>query len=166
VQYTFSLIFITATLIGYTQYKNFLRFDLGFTTENVLNIKLQGNKGALLEKELSELPDVREISKSLMVTSLGSIYGMQMKYNSTGDSAGVWLNFIDEHYLPLHSYTMIAGKNFSAELSGPRKGEESEVIVNEQVLKRFGIGQDDPNKALGEIVKREAPKGRKKPNLD
>jgi ABC-type antimicrobial peptide transport system permease subunit len=47
---------------------------------------------------------------------------------------------------------MIAGKNFSAELSGPGKGEESEVIVNEQVLKRFGIGQDDPNKALGEIV--------------
>ncbi len=158
VQYTFSLMFITATFIGYIQYKNFLRFDLGFTTENVLNIKLQGNKGALLEKELSELPEVREISKSLMVTSLGSIYGMQMKYNSTGDSAGVWLNFIDEHYLPMHRYRMIAGKNFSAGLSGPTQGEESEVIVNEQVLKRFGIGQEDPNKALGERVTVEGKK--------
>ncbi len=44
IQYTFSLIFITATIIGYNQYRGFLSFDLGFSTENILNIKLQGAK--------------------------------------------------------------------------------------------------------------------------
>ena len=39
VQYTLTLIFITTTAIGYVQYKNILAFDLGFNTENILNIE-------------------------------------------------------------------------------------------------------------------------------
>lgn len=146
VQYVFSLVFIATTLIGYNQYRSFLSFDLGFTTENILNVKLQGNKSNLLIKELEELPAISGISTSRIVTSLGSIYGMQIKYNHAQDSAGVWLNVVDDRYLPLHKHQFLAGKNFRAIPSG----EESEVIVNEQVLRQFNIGERDPNKALGE----------------
>ena len=149
IQYTISLMFIAATLIGYTQYRGFLSFDLGFTTENILNIRMQGNKGNLLAKELSEIPAVGEVSQSMMITSLGSIHGSTMKYQNPQDSTMVWLNLVDEHYLPIHQHRLIAGKNFSLR---PKKGEESEVIVNEQVLKRFNIAQKDPQKALGQIV--------------
>lgn len=145
VQYTFSLIFITATIIGYNQYKGFLVFDLGFTTENILNIRMQGNKAEVFKKELAALPAVSGISTSRMITSLGSKYGMSMKYQT--DSAGVWLNFVDEHYLPLHKHQFLAGKNFTTR---PKEGEETEVIVNEQLLKRFNIGNRIPAKALGE----------------
>jgi putative ABC transport system permease protein len=154
VQYSFSLIFITTTIIGYNQYKSFLTFDLGFTTENILNIKLQGNKGDQLIKELSELPFVGEVSKSRIVTSIGSMYGTQMKYN--GDSSGVWLNFVDEHYLPLHKHAFVAGNNFSI-LS--ENAAERQVIVNEQVIKRFNIANSDPHQALGEQI--ELEKGKK-----
>jgi putative ABC transport system permease protein len=147
VQYVFSLIFITTTVIGYKQYKSFLSFDLGFTTENILNIKLDGTSGDLLAKELSELPEINGISRSLIVMSLGSNYGEQMKYKN--DSAGIWQNFVDEHYLPLHNHKFLAGKNFNAKTEN---AEESEVIVNEQILKRFEIEGKDPNKALGEEV--------------
>jgi ABC-type antimicrobial peptide transport system permease subunit len=150
VQYTFSLTFIAATIIGYNQYKNFLEFDLGFKTENILNIRLQGNNSDLLVKELSSLPEVIGISKSLMVTSVGSYYGSEMKYNNPLDSVVIWFNSIDENYLPLHGHKLIAGKNFAARPS--KKEEESEVIVNEQVLKRFNIGEKIAAKALGEIV--------------
>ncbi len=149
VQYTFSLIFITATIIGYKQYKSFLTFDLGFSTENILNIRMQGNKSDLLVRKLSALPAVTEVSRSRMITSLGSLYGMQIKYGTPVDSANVWLNFVDEHYLPLHKHQFLAGKNFSPK---PADAEESEVIVNEQVLKRFNIAQHDPHKALGEQI--------------
>ena len=149
VQYTFSLIFITTAVIGYNQYKSFLTYDLGFTTENILNIKLQGNKSDQLIKGLNEMPEITEISKSLMITSVGSIHGTNMKYKNPDDSAMVWLNLVDEHYLPLHNHKLIAGKNFALR---PKKGEESEIIVNEQVLKRFGIAKQDPLKALGEEV--------------
>lgn len=145
VQYTFSLIFITATVIGYNQYKSFLVFDLGFSTENILNIKMQGNKAAIFKKELAELPAISDISTSRMVTSLGSKYGMSMKYQT--DSTDVWLNFVDEYYLPLHKHQFLAGKNFTTR---PKNGEETEVIVNEQLLKHFNIANRTPSKALGQ----------------
>lgn len=149
VQYVFSLIFITTTTIGYKQYKSFITFDLGFTTANILNINLQGNKADLLKKELTELKEIDGISQSLIVMSLGSIYGGQMKYKKMDDSTSVWLNYIDEHYLPLHEHTILAGTNFTAK---PENAEESEAIVNEKILKRFRIGDEDPIKALGEEI--------------
>lgn len=149
VQYTFSLMFIATTLIGYTQYRGFLTFDLGYDTENILNIRLRGNKSEVLVRELTQIPAVREISKSMMITSLGNVHGTNVKYRNSQDSAMVWLNQVDEHYLPIHKHKLIAGTNFSLR---PRKGEESEIIVNEQVLKRFNIAKQNPPKALGEIL--------------
>ncbi|HKZ37712.1 MAG TPA: FtsX-like permease family protein, partial [Chryseolinea sp.] len=149
VQYIFSLIFITTTIIGYKQYKSMLTFDLGFTTENILNINLQGNKADLLKKELLELPEVSDVSQSLIVMSLGNIYSGQMKYKKMDDSVNVWLNVVDEHYIPLHKHKLLAGKNFT---SRNEHATETEAIVNEQILKRFDIGEQDPNKALGEEI--------------
>ncbi|GAB3774662.1 ABC transporter permease [Spirosoma horti] len=149
IQYTLSLMFIATTLIGYNQYRAFISFDLGFTTDNILNIRLQGNKGNVLAKELSEIPAVRDVSQSMMITSLGSIHGTSMKYTDPRDSAMVWLNHVDEHYLPVHDHKLIAGKNFTRR---PKKGEESEIIVNEQVLKRFNIAKKNPEEALGKLV--------------
>jgi ABC-type antimicrobial peptide transport system permease subunit len=100
-------------------------------------------------KELSELPEVREISRSLIVTSLGSVIGSNMKYKKTDDSASVLENHVDEHYLHLHQHAFLAGRNFSPK---PEYAEETEAIVNEQLLRRFDIGERDPRKALGEVI--------------
>ncbi|GAB4025670.1 ABC transporter permease [Spirosoma gilvum] len=150
IQYTFSLMFITTTLIGYAQYRSFLTFDLGFTTENILNIKLKENKGDVLAKELAQIPAVTNVSKSQLITSLGSMGGTTMKYKDSQDSALVWQNMVDEQYLPIHKHKLLAGTNFTRQ---PTKGEEeSEIIVNEQVLNRFNIAKRNPQKALGEQV--------------
>jgi putative ABC transport system permease protein len=148
VQYTFTLVFITATAIGYKQYKSFLAFDLGFRTENIINIALQGNKPEALVKALEEMPEVTGISKSSMVTNIGSYWGGHMKYKNSQDSALVWFNSIDENYLALHDHKLLAGTNF---ISRPTtKAATSELIVNEKILKRFEIG--DPSQAIGEEV--------------
>ncbi|HEY5746956.1 MAG TPA: ABC transporter permease [Chryseolinea sp.] len=149
VQYCFSLIFITTTLIGYNQYKSFLTLDLGFSTAHILNIRLQHNKEELLKKELAEIPEVGAMSVSRIVTSLGSLQGAGMKYKDLNDSIVVWLNYVDEQYLPLHGHKFLAGKNLKAL---PEGAEESEVVVNEQLLKRFNISPQDPSRALGEII--------------
>ena len=149
VQYVFSLIFITTTIIGYNQYKSFIAYDLGFSTENILNIQLQGNKPDVFVEALSEIPAISEISQSRIITSLGNIYGTQLKYKNPNDSVMARQNVIDEKYLPMHGHEFLAGNNF-------RKRSESvvenEVIVNEKLLKRFNIGEDNPDRALGEIV--------------
>jgi ABC-type antimicrobial peptide transport system permease subunit len=150
IQYTVTLIFITTTAIGYVQYKNILAFDLGFNTENILNINMQGNKPEAMVKALSEIPEVTAISRSLIVTSIGNAWGGFMKYKDSRDSALVMTNHVDENYLPLHEYKLIAGSNFIAR---PTSADAvSEIIVNEQVLKRFNIAGNDPGKAIGEQV--------------
>ena len=148
-QYTISLMFIATTIIGFKQYKYFLSFDLGFSTENILNIEMQENEADLLVKQLEEMPEVKAISKSTMVTSVGSLYGTRMKYLDPADSSGVNYNKVDENYIPLHGHRLLAGRNFNFK---PKDAEENEVIVNEQVLKRFNIANQDPQKALGEVV--------------
>lgn len=150
IQYTVTLIFITTTAIGYVQYKNILAFDLGFNTENILNINMQGNKPDALLKELSQIPEVTALSRSLIVTSVGNAWGGHMKYKDSRDSALVLTNHVDEYYLSLHGYKLLAGGNFIAR---PATAEAaSEVIVNEQVLKRFNISADNPEKAIGKVV--------------
>jgi ABC-type antimicrobial peptide transport system permease subunit len=148
-QFTISLMFIAATIIGYKHYRHVLAFDLGFDTENVLNIRLAGNNADLMRKELSEMPEVKGISTSSLITSLGNYSGTNMKYENPMDSAFVNYNFIDEHYLPLHGHSLLAGKNFSAK---PGSAAESEVIVNERVLRRFNIGAMHPMQAVGESI--------------
>jgi len=149
IQYTLSLIFITSTVIGYNQYKGFIKFDLGFKTANVLNINMQGNKEDVFADELATLPAVKSVSRSAIVSSIGSMYGTGMKYNNPADSASVMQNFVDANYLPLHEYSFLAGHNFTKR---PKDAPETEVIVNEQLIKRFNIGLGNPQKAIGETV--------------
>ena len=92
-------------------------FDLGFNTANVLNISLQGNDAERIKKELLELPEVRGISQSSMVSSLGGYWATNMVNPSNPvDSTSVNYNMIDENYLRLHDYTFIAGRNFDGRL--------------------------------------------------
>jgi putative ABC transport system permease protein len=148
IQYTVTLIFITATAVGYVQYKNILAFDLGFNTQNILNINMQGNKPDALLKELSEMPEIAALSRSLIITSVGNAWGGNMKYKDSRDSALVLTNHVDENYLPVHGYELVAGGNFIAR---PTTSDAvTEVIVNEQVLKRFNIANNNPEKAIGE----------------
>jgi len=95
------------------------------------------------------VPGVNDVSQSLLVMSLGSNYSRPFRYEKTGDSSGVWVNYIDERYLSLHQYTLLAGKNFHARA---QHSTESEAIVNETLLKRFHIGGDDPIKSIGEEI--------------
>lgn len=149
-QYTLTLIFITTTVVGYVQYKDILAFDLGYRTENILNINMQGNKPDALLKELSEIPEVTALSRSLIITGVGNAWGGFMKYKDSRDSVLVLTNHVDENYLALHEYKLVAGGNFMARPT--TTAAATEVIVNRQVLKRFNIGTNDPQKAIGEEI--------------
>jgi putative ABC transport system permease protein len=148
VQFTLTLIFITSTVIGYVQYKDILAFDLGFNTENILNISLQKNKAEVLINKLKALPEVTGVSQSRLLTSVGNAWGGFVKYKSLRDSALVLLNIVDENYIPLHDYKLVAGQNF---ITRPvTKDATSELIVNEKTLREFNIANGDPEKAIGE----------------
>lgn len=150
-QYCISIIFITSMLILHKQYKHYLAYDLGFTTENIVNLSLMGNKADPLIADLKSLPEVQNTSRSRLIASTGNYWGTNMKTDKDPtDSALVWHNFIDENYLPLHDFKILAGKNFPAK---PDSAIETEIIVNQSVLKRFNIASQIPSEAIGETVR-------------
>jgi ABC-type antimicrobial peptide transport system permease subunit len=150
VQYTLTLIFITSAVIGYVQYRDILAFDLGFNTENILNISLQKNKPEALINKLKAMPEVSGVSQSRLLTSVGNAWGGSMKYKDLQDSAIVLTNIVDENYIPLHGYKLIAGQNFMTRPT--TKDATSEVIVNEKTLRQFNIANRDPEKAVGQEI--------------
>lgn len=144
-QYVLSICFIIAATIGNRQYKYSLNFDLGFNTENVLNIDLKSNDPEVLKQELEQLPEVIEVSASMMTPSIGDIYSVVAKNPGTTDSTFINYNIIDENYLSLHDHQLIAGENFRPPSS--KEQEEASVIVNEKTLEFFGLGA--PVEAIG-----------------
>lgn len=149
-QYCVSLMLITGTVVIYKQYGHFLKYDLGYTTKNILNINVGGNNADALLKELNELPEVTAISKSNIIISIGYWWSNSMKNpNNPEDSAGVRMNIVDEHYLPVHEHQFLAGRNFNFKPAGT---PGTEIIVNQQVLKRFNIADQIPGKAIGQMV--------------
>jgi putative ABC transport system permease protein len=149
-QYSISIMLITGTLIIYQQYKHYVAFDLGFSTENILNIKLHGNKAELLKKELNELTEVKDISQTVLITGVGNYWGATVKNpKNPEDSAFIYSSIVDERYIPLHEHQLLAGSNFTPHADS---AVESEVIVNLEVLKRFNLAQQNPALALGEVL--------------
>lgn len=149
-QYCISIIFITSTFIIYKQYQHFMAYEMGFNTENIVNIRLQGNKADILRHELSALPEVKSISQSRVLAGTGNYWGTYLKNpKDPADSTMVWYNFIDENYIPLHQFEVMAGRNFTAK---PDSAKEDEVIVNQQILKRYNIASQVPSDAIGEVI--------------
>lgn len=147
-QYILSICFIVAVSFGYQQYKYSLNFDLGFNTENVLNIRLQGNAADVLKREVEQLPEVIGISASMMVPSTGNTNSAPARKPGSSDSTFIFYNKVDEHYLSLHEHELIAGENFRPASSEDQP--ETAVIVNEQALSFLEIEQ--PEQAIGQEI--------------
>ena len=145
-QYTLSILFIVLVSIGYKQYRYSLSFDLGFKTENILALDLQGNKPGPLLKELSELPEVRQIAKAKYVSSVGTNISGNVKYKDPTDSIRLHYNFVDQEYISLHEHKILAGKNFSSVIA--EEAKEPGVIINIHTVKWMQLS--DPHQALGE----------------
>ena len=148
VQFALSVGFIFAAIIEYRQYKFATNFDLGYSTSSVLIVELQDNDIDAVKGAFAAIPEVEMQSASLMMTSVGSYWAETVKYKDPLDSASVYFNGVDEHYLKLYENKLIAGQNFA-----PLKNDSAslQIIPNEQFLKRFELGS--PEEALGEIVK-------------
>jgi putative ABC transport system permease protein len=147
-QYTLSLAFIVSVSIGYRQYQYSIAFDLGLTTENILNVNLQGNKSDLVIKELAELPEITQISKSMFVNSVGMQWSGNVKHDNPQDSSILYYNYVDENFISVHDLTLLAGDNFKKSPSG--KVDDAGVIINQKLLKWMNL--KDPRDAIGSEI--------------
>ncbi len=146
-QFTLSIAFIIGATISYQQYKYAVNFDLGYNTENILNVRLKGNDSELIKSSFSTVPGVEAISKSAFILSSGNIWGATLKYDDPLDSISTHLNYVDENFIDLHDFELLAGSAFPIRVNTEN---EEHIIVNELVLKRFNMGT--PDEAIGKVM--------------
>ncbi len=143
-QFTLSMGFAVLVSLASKQYKFALNYDLGFNTENVLNVDVQGNDLELLKAAFRKVPEVKGVSTSSMVPSTGSSNSDYARYKDPTDSAIAYTVDVTPEYLDNMGHELIAGSNF-------REGEtQDKIIINELMAKRLKIGT--PAEALGQSL--------------
>ena len=143
-QFTVSLGFAILVTLSYEQYQFVLNYDLGFKTDNILNVELQGNDREKTIAHHSQLPEVVEVSSSSWMPSIGGMWRARGKYIEGNDSTNLYNLHVSPEYIENLGHELLAGTTFI----GTRTDQQT--IVNEQVLKRFGI--EDPADAIGQHI--------------
>ena len=145
-QFVISMALIIAATIDYRQYRFSINYDLGFRTDNVVNLLLQGNDAELLVNELSQIPEIRKISMSGMLPNTGEQWGENVKYQDPMDSVSVHINHVNKDYFDLHELTFVAGSSWPFD----HKDTTQFIVIDEMLRKRLGF--ENPVDAVGETL--------------
>jgi len=75
-----------------------LNLDMGFSTENILNVDVQGNDIALLEAEFRKNPEVIDVSFPTVYSGTNQMIMAQVVDSRTGDSLFLTYNVTEPNY--------------------------------------------------------------------
>lgn len=155
IQFSLSLVFIISAVIAFKQYKYSVNFDLGYQTQNILNVALYDNDHNTVAAAFATIPEVAQIAKSSLIPSLGDRERTLMKYKDPNDSTYLAYNIVDENYIPVMEHQLVAGTNFD---SRPGQEQVISVILNEKTLERFKMGK--PSEVIDEMIELNGTKVR------
>jgi len=133
IQFALSMGFAILVTLTYNQYKFALNFDLGYSTERILNIPLQGNDPDLLKVALMQVAEVEAISKSSMIPSIGNLNSSRGHLINGLDSLSVYLSSVDAEYINNLGHELLVGQSFVNNI------RTDQMIVNEAFVKDFNI---------------------------
>lgn len=147
-QFSLAIGLITFSTMIYKQYHYAIGFDLGYNTENILNIWVHKDKIALLENELNKLPEVSETASAALVMGTSWTQGNQAVSSDRMDTFRYDYNHVDEKFMDMLGIELLAGRSFiekSASDSSLR-----EIVINQTFADRLGFR--DPSAAPGTHV--------------
>lgn len=146
-QIALSIGLIMCAAMVHKQYKYVLNYDLGYETENIVNIKIQGNYIGALENEYAKLPEVVETSRSSLALGTRMMIPADAMSADRSDTILFSSSYIDSKYLRMHGFELIAGTGFTPLTEGEN---QSSIIVNEGFLKALNLGA--PQEAIGKEI--------------
>ena len=146
-QFTFSLVFIIATLVISRQL-DFIRYkDLGFKTDAIVLVDTeQDDKSSVLAQKIRQLAGVDDVTMQWFAP-MGENYMLtRMKYRNGGveKELDVSAKAGDDHFIPLYGLRLVAGRNY---IGGDTLRE---LVINQAFAKEMGFptAQD----AVGKLV--------------
>lgn len=149
VQFAISTSLIVATLVIYQQFQFLRSSDTGFNKEAVL---MMPAKRPIVPKYETFRTELLENAGIIAVTEMNDIFGEDHnvhEYNYEGMERGKWIYFpsliTDEHFVATFDIEMVAGRNFSEDLS---TDDSLAVLVNESMVEH--MGWKSPQEAIGQ----------------
>jgi putative ABC transport system permease protein len=147
-QMALSIGLIMCAVMTHKQYEYALNYDLGYDTENIVNITLHGDYGDVLENEYAKMSDVAGTSRSSVILGTRNLMPADAMSEDHGDTIMFSCNYIDSKYLDMHGFRLVAGTGFINDLT--REKSQNTIIVNEQFLKALKVGS--PEEAIGKYI--------------
>lgn len=141
VQFILSIGFAVLVTLAYKQYQYALNLDLGYETEAILNVELQGNDYDIVKASFSQIPEIEDISASAFLLSTGSTNSDYARLEGATDSIVVYSMKVTDDYISNLNHKLLAGGQINSEF------QEKQMIVNEQFVKKFELG--NPEDAIG-----------------
>jgi putative ABC transport system permease protein len=115
-----------------------------------LNSQQASNNGVYYMQQLQRDPAFLSVAGAVSAT-VSSDMNLYPADKSVNDHKSIFLNLVDEHYLPALGLSLVAGKNFTPQVfSNTDMGQEMEtndigrqVILNEEAVKALGYRVDN-----------------------
>jgi putative ABC transport system permease protein len=113
IQFSLSLICIIFTIVAYRQFDYTMEADLGFQTENVLNVELQGKSYSLYRQSVAYHKNISAVSAASYLPGQGWNMGVGVK--KAGEEEATHLDYVavDANYIPAMGMKLLAGRNFT-----------------------------------------------------
>lgn len=147
-QFVVSLFFIVTTLLIFKQTRHYINLEYGFSTENIINIELQGNDFNVVANELSQIPGVDKVAACQHLPATGISSGASLRLEgSEEDHIGMGSFFVHPNFLDMLELKLVSGENF-AEYNDSKI--ENSIIINEAAVTKLGFSSS--NEAIGEVV--------------
>ena len=157
-QFVISIILIISTIVVTRQLSYMENTDMGFNTENIVNITLSPEvKTAVFKEKLMNTPGIGAVSFSRWFpANIKENWGMSLIYEGVEKNVSFACENADASYIDLMGLKIIQGRNFSDSL----KFDVGSAILNEAAVKAFGIENpleavfkknDKTNKIIGVV---------------
>lgn len=147
IQFSFSILFIISTLVILAQHRKLTHTNLGFRTENIVNVSLQGVDYAHFEQRASQLSEVLGISGSAINPSSGVNMGIQFRRVEQNEYVHLDYNIVCGNYLENLDMKVVAGRAFPQQ---ELQDHERFVMLNEKAV--ISLGFENPRDAVGKQV--------------
>lgn len=135
IQFVVSLFFVVTSLLIYTQYEYFKRFDYGFKPEGIVNVSLQGNDFYRIAESLGSVVGVESISASEYIPGTGRTSGRDINNPQGGDPINFRILAANDAFIPNIGLKIIAGRN----LSPSTDSITHSIVINETGARMLGF---------------------------
>jgi len=140
VQFTISLFLIFAVIISYKQVNYQKGLDLGYATDDILNVELQEINYGIFKNEILQKPGIESVSATDYLPGTGVVYRKFVKCEKIPDSTVISYLTVDPDFISTMNINLLSGEDFGV-ISESNPGNHA--LINEAAVRHLGFKNRD-----------------------